>query len=78
MRRSFVIFKKYSTLYVEIETASGSMEFEVKTSDGSRLSPASGAYGRDASLRFDVNRLGRCSVALRMDHFSGTFHVALQ
>lgn len=78
MRRNFVVFKKYSTLCVEVETTSGSMEFEVKAPDGSPLSPASGVYGRDASLRFDVSRLKRCSVSLRADRFSGTFRVALQ
>lgn len=80
MRRNFVVSKRYSALCVEIETASGSMGFEVKAPDGSHLSlsPASGAYGRDRSILIDVSRLKRCSVTLRMDHFSGTFHIALQ
>ena len=78
MRRNFVVSKRYSALCVEIETASGSMGFEVKAPDGSRLSPASGAYGRDRSILIDVSRLKRCLVTLQMDHFSGTFHIALQ
>ncbi|MCI8697731.1 MAG: hypothetical protein HFF29_01290 [Oscillospiraceae bacterium] len=78
MRRNFVVSKRYSALCVEIETSSGSMGFEIEAPDGSRLSPASGAYGRDRSILIDVSRLKRCSVTLRMDHFSGTFHIALQ
>lgn len=78
MRRNFVVFKRYSTLCVEGETASGVLDFEVKGPDGSVLSPASGSYGRDASLLFDVGRFKRCTVALRMDHFSGQFRIALQ
>lgn len=78
MRRNFVIFKQFSALAVEIETAFGALEFEVKAPDGTLLSPASGFYGRDASVRIDVSQLRRCTVTLRMDHFSGTFHIALQ
>ena len=78
MRRNFAVSKRYSALCVEIETASGSMGFEVKAPDGSRFSPASGAYGQDRSILIDVSQLKRCSVTLRMDHFSGTFHIALQ
>lgn len=78
MRRNFVVFKKYSTLCVEIETAAGSVGFEVKAPDGSRLSPVSSVHGLDASLLFDMSRLKHCSVTLRMDHFSGRFHIALQ
>ena len=78
MRRNFVVFKQYSALCVEGETASGVLEFEVKGPDGSALSPASGSYGRNASLLFDVGRFKRCTVTLRMDHFSGKFRIALQ
>lgn len=78
MRRNFVIFKQFSALAVEIETAFGALEFEVKAPDGTLLSPASIFYGRDASVRIDVSQLRRCTVTLRMDHFSGTFHIALQ
>lgn len=78
MRRNFAVFKKYSTLSVEVDAISGSMEFEVKAPDGSLLTPSSGSYGRDAGLLFDVDRLKRCSVTLRMDRFSGAFRVALQ
>lgn len=78
MRRNFVVFKKYSALAVEVETASGTLEFEVKASDGSPLSPVSGRYGRDVSLLIDVSQIRRCSVALRMDHFSGSFRITLQ
>ena len=78
MRRNFVVFKRYSTLCVEGETASGALEFEVKGPDGSALSPASGSYRQDASLLFDVGRFKRCTVTLRMDHFSGKFRIALQ
>lgn len=78
LRRNFVVFKTYSSLRVETEITSGSMEFEVKTPDGSLLSPASGAYGRDANLLFEVSGVKRCIVTLRMDHFSGAFYIALQ
>lgn len=78
LRRNFVVFKKYPTLSVEVETASGALEVQVKAPDGSALSPASGACGRDASLLFDVSCLRHCSVALHMDHFSGNFRIALQ
>lgn len=78
MRRNFVIFKKYSTLAVEVETISGAMEVEVKAPDGSPLSPVSGAYGPDASFLIDVSRVRRCSVTLQLDHFNGSFCVALQ
>lgn len=78
LRRDFVVFKKYPTLSVEAETACGALEVQVKAPDGSVLSPASGAYGRDAGLLFDVSRLRRCSVALHMDHFSGNFRITLQ
>lgn len=78
MRRNFVIFRKYSALSFETETASGSIELELREPGGSLLSPASGTYGRDSSILFDVSQLKRCSVTLRMDHFSGTFRIALQ
>lgn len=78
LRRNFVVFKKYSTLSVEVETTSGTLSAEVKAPDGSILSPASGDYGRDASFVIDVKRLKRCSATLQMDHFSGQFHIALQ
>lgn len=78
MRRNFVVFKQYAALAVEIEAASGTLEAEVKAPDGSVLSPASGALGRDASLLFDVSQLRRCSVTLRADHFSGAFRITLQ
>lgn len=78
LRRNFVVFKKYSTLSVEAETASGAIDVQVKAPDSSVLSPVSGAYGRDASLLFDVSRLRRCSVALHTDHFSGNFRITLQ
>lgn len=77
-RRNFVIFQKYSTLAVEIETTSGTLDFEVTAPDGSALSPTSGVYGRDASILIDVSRLKRCSVTLRADHFDGQFHIGLQ
>ena len=78
MRRNFAIFRKYSALSVEIETNSGLLDFEVKAPDGSTLSPASGAYGRDGSFLIDVSQFRRCSVTLRMDHFNGKFRIALQ
>lgn len=78
MRRNFAVFKRYSKLCLEYESASGSMEFEVKAPDGSVLSPTSGAYGRDAAFLIDVSRIRRCSVALHMDHFSGSFRITLQ
>lgn len=78
MRRNFVIFKRYHTLAIEIEAASGSLDFEVNTPDGLTLSPASGACGRNASVLIDVSGFRRCSVTLSMSHFSGAFRVALQ
>lgn len=78
MRRNFVIFKNYSKLLIEIETNSGTIDFDVRGSDGSSLPPASAAYGRDLSVLIDVSRFKRCSVALRMQHFNGEFHIALQ
>ena len=78
MRRNNVESKRNSALSGENQTASGSMANEVEAPDGSRLSPASGTYGRDRSILIDVSRLKRCSVTLRMDHFSGAFHIALQ
>lgn len=78
MRRNFLIFKKFSKLAIEIESTSGTMGFEVKDPDGSILSPLSGTYGRNASVLLDVSRFKRCSVTLRMDHFNGNFHIALQ
>lgn len=78
LRRNFVAFRRFRQLRVEVETASGSLEFEVNTPDGSPLSPASGAYGRDACALFDLDGLRRCSVTLRMDRFSGRFRVELQ
>lgn len=77
-RRNFMVFRKYSALTVKIDTYSGTLDFEAKAPDGSMLSPASGVYGRDASILIDVSHLKRCSVALRMDHFSGQFRIALQ
>lgn len=76
--RNFVVFKRYSALRVEVETQSGALEVEVNAPDGSPLSPASGVYGRDASLLFDLSGLRRCSVTLRMERFHGTFRVQLQ
>ena len=78
MHRNFVIFKKYSALFVEIGTASGTLDVEVRGPDGSILSPASGIYGQDASVLVNVSQFKLCSVTLRMDHFSGRFHIALQ
>lgn len=78
MRRNFVIFRKYTSLSFEAETTSGAIELELKEPNGSLLSPASGAYGRNVSISFDVSQLKRCSATLRMDHFSGTFCIALQ
>lgn len=78
MRRSFVVFKKYQSLVIEIETHSGALDVEVKGPDGSILSPASGVYGQNASFLIDVRRFKRCSTTLQMDHFSGQFHIALQ
>ena len=78
MRRNFAVFKKYSVLSVEIETNSGTIDVELKAPDGSILSPVSGACGRDARLLFDVSHLKRCSIALRIDHFSGAFRITLQ
>ena len=42
MRRNFVVFPKYSALSVDVETTSGTMEFEVRGPDGVLLSPVSG------------------------------------
>ena len=78
MRRNFVVFKKYRALAVEYETTSGSIQVEVCGLDGSTLSPASGSYGQDGSIRIDVSRLKRCSVTLRMEQFIGSFRIALQ
>lgn len=78
IRRNFVIFKKCSALRVEIETVSGSLELEVRAPDGSPLVPASGIHGQNASVLLDVGHLNRCSAALRMDHFSGSFRITLQ
>lgn len=78
LRRNFVVFKKYTKLLIEIETNSGTIDFDVKGSDNSTLSPASGVYGRDISVLVDVSHFKRCSVALRMQHFNGRFHIALQ
>lgn len=78
MRRNFVIFKKYRSLAIEIETNSGSLDFEVRALDGSTLPPVSGIYGRDTSVLIDVGGLKRCSVTLKMEHFNGQFHIALQ
>lgn len=78
MRRNFVVFPKYSALSVDVETTSGTLEFEVRGPDGVLLSPVSGHYGRDASLLIDVSQVRRCSVSLRMDRFHGMFRVALQ
>lgn len=78
MRRNFVIFKQYSALAIQTETNSGTLEFEVTGPDGSILSPASRAYGRDASALIDVSSLKRCSVTLRMYQFNGAFHIMLQ
>lgn len=78
MRRNFVVFKKYSRLSIEIETASGSIDFEVKGSDGSPLPPSSGSYGRDADISIDVSAFKRCSVTLSMNQFNGRFCITLQ
>ena len=78
LRRNFVVFKKYSALSIQVETDSGSLEFEVQGPDGSLLPPSAGTYGRDAAVLIDLGRLMRCSVALRMDRFCGSFHIALQ
>lgn len=78
MQRNFVVFRKYNTLAVEIESTSGTLEFEIKGPDGSILSPASGTYGSDSSALIDVRRFRRCSAALRMEHFCGKFHISLQ
>jgi len=78
MRRNFAVFKKYHTLTIEVETNSGTLDCVVKGPDGSILSPASGSYGRDASVFIDVSRLKRCFVTLQMNHFNGKFRIALQ
>lgn len=78
MRRNFAVFQKYSALAVEYETTSGSILAEVRGPDGAVLSPVSGVYGRDTSVLIDVGGLKRCSVTLKMEHFKGQFHIALQ
>ena len=78
MRRRFAVFKKYRQLSVETETNSGTIECEVKGPDGSLLSPASGAYGRNASYLVDVSQYKRCTITLRMKHFNGRFRIILQ
>lgn len=78
MHRNFVVFRKYSKLVIAFEATSGTIEFEVKGPDGSSLSPASGAWSRDASVLIDVSRFKRCSVYLRMERFCGNFQIALQ
>lgn len=78
MRRNFVVFRKYSTLAIEVDTDSGTLHFEVKAPDGSILSPAPGTYGQDASVCIDVSQFRRCSIALRMEHFKGKFCIVLQ
>ena len=78
VRRNFVIFKKYSKLLVEVETTSGTLDFKAKGPDGSILSPSSGVYGWNTSVLIDVSQIKRCSVMLKMDHFNGNFHIALQ
>ena len=77
-RRNFVVSKKNAALAVEVETASGTLDVEVKASNGSTLSPASGAYGQDSPVLIDVSRVNRCLVTLRMNHFSGKFHIELR
>lgn len=77
-RRNFAVFRGYSVLAVEVETDSGALEFEVKTPDGSILSPASGVYGRDARVLFDVGQYRHCAVMLNMVQFSGHFRITLQ
>ena len=71
-------FRSYSVLAVEVETDSGTLEFEVKAPDGSTLSPASGVYGRDARILFDVGPYKRCAVMLNMAQFSGHYRITLQ
>lgn len=78
LRRNFVVFKKYSTLSVEVETASGALSVEVKAPNGSILSPVSGAYETNSPVLFDMSRFKRCSVLLQMDHFHGQFLITLQ
>ncbi len=77
MRRNFVILKGCSTLSIEIVSISGAMAFEINAPDGSVLSPASGSYGRDAALLFDVSHLKRCSVTLYVEDFNGSFRITL-
>lgn len=77
LHRNFVVFKKYSKLLIEIQTNSGTIDFDVRGSDGSTLSPASGTYGPDVSVLMDVSRFKRCSVALRMQRFNGKFSILL-
>lgn len=78
MRRNFVVFKRYSKLSIEIEAASGAMDFEVRGPDGSTLPPDSGTYGQSTSVRLDLSGVRRCSVTLRMEQFHGSFHISLQ
>lgn len=78
MGRNFVVFRKYSALSIEIETNSGAMQFQVKTSDGRVLSPASGSYGADARVLFDLSAVRRCRVQLQAAGFSGAFRITLQ
>lgn len=77
-RRNFAILRKYSTLAVEADTASGTFNFEVNGPDGSPLSPVSGTYGPDTRVLFDVGRYKRCTVTLRMKQFHGQFRITLQ
>ena len=78
MRRNFAVFRRCQYLFIETETSSGSIECEVKGSDGSILSPVSGSYGRDASFRIDVSQYRRFAVTLKMKQFNGRFRVTLQ
>ena len=78
MRRNFAISKKYRQLSIEIDTNSGIIEFEVKGTNASTLSPISGAYGQGSQVLINVNGLKSCSVALRMDHFNGSFCITLK
>lgn len=78
IRRNFVVFKQYHQLSVETETNSGMIECEVRGPDGSRLSPVSGSYGRNASFLIDVSQYKRCAVMLKMEQFNGHFRITLQ
>lgn len=77
-QRNFVFFRSCSALSIDIETVSGTLEFEVKAPDGSPLSPASGVFGRDVRVLFDIEPYNRCTVALKMLQFNGHFRVTLQ